>query len=302
MTTFATTSIDTWSRVTPLAVRFVDQTTQHVVGTGLRVTAWPVTRPNMRASAVLNTSQTFIFNDLPGIRSLEFGAGDDAYWVAVQSSAYTVEVTDDLGRFLAFRFRAQAPHRGLFQLPCLPPIEGSEALLNVPLWSAPSRLPLSPWSIWRADLWDATAQRPAAFAVVDVHVAGSQPSRVFRGVADSLGRIALHVPCPLADDFDGSPFDSPAGGPSVPLAERQWHLNVSALFGPVALAVEPSALQSPIPDLCSMLAQSKATLWADDAQTEPLASSVMKYSQETVARTRGSSGQFLTKLFLTSTP
>jgi len=296
-----------WRRVAPFGVQFVDDQTGRFVADGLVVTGWPTGEPSRRVVARLNRSAVFVLHDVPGIRDLEMGAGDDAYWSTVPRRPFVIDVDDMTRRFLPFRFTVELPLRGLLQLTCGSPPSvpgpGSTTVRGVPLFTAPTRPAVPGSAVVRADLWDAVANAPAAWAVVQASI----PSAVARGVppvralADDRGQVALHLPCPDQEDLDGGPFESPSGPGPVPLTARTWSVDLAAAYGP--LSSDPRAATSshgaPIPDLCAAVMQPPATLWSDRSQTMPLTRASLTYGRETILRSIGSGAGPQSVLLLT---
>jgi hypothetical protein len=291
-----------WRRVAPLGVRFVDDRSGEFVVDGLVVTAWPVTEPSRRVTATVNHSGVFSLHDVPGLGKLEHGAGDDAYWAAAPRRPFVVEVDDLARRFLPLRFTALLPLRGLFAPSCgSPPVQLAPAT-GVPLFTAPTRLPATGAAVLRASLWDAVARAPAAWAVVEASIptAVLRGAPAVRGVADDRGEIALHLPCPDAEDLDGGSFDSPSGPEPVPLIARTWSVDLVASYGRLVPGAPPLASRpAPIPDLCAAVAQPRATLWSDRAQTTPLLRAQLGYGRETILRSTGSGAGPQSVLLLT---
>lgn len=283
----------TWRRVAPLGVRFVDDRTGDLVGDNLVVTAWPAREPSRRSLAIVNRSGVFSLHGLPGLGDLEHGAGDDPSWAAAPRRLFVLDVEDLARRFLPFRFTVELPLRGLLELRCgSPPAPvGPAPDRGVLLFTAPTRPATPGTAVMRADLWDAAANAPAAWAVVQASI----PSAVARGVApvraiaDDRGQIALHMPCPDVEDLDGGSFDSPSGPAPVPLTARTWSVDLAVSYGhlaPGAPAIGKGG--APIPDLCAAVTQPPATLWSDRARTTPLRRASLSYGSETVLRSAGS--------------
>jgi hypothetical protein len=116
----------------------------------------------------------------------------------------------------------------------------------------------------RAELWDAFAQAPAAWAILEALTPGAaaRGESPRRALADDRGCVALHFPIPDERDFDGGSFDSPIGSGGTPLGARTWSVNLSAAYG--ALAPPPgsnSRTPPPLTDLCAGLGQPPAQLW-----------------------------------------
>ncbi len=294
----------TWSRVAPLGVRFVDDRSGDLVVDNLVVTAWPAREPSRRSPAIVSRSGVFSLHDLPGLGDLEHGAGDDAYWLAAPRRPFVVGVEDLALRFLPFRFTVELPLRGLLELRCgSPPAAVVPAPdRGVPLFTASTRPTLPGMAVLRADLWDAAANAPAAWAVVQASIPSAAARGVppIRAIADDRGQIALHMPCPDVEDLDGGSFDSPSGPAPVPLTARTWSVDLTASYGhlaPGAPVVTNRA--APIPDLCAAMTQPPATLWSDRARTTPLRRASLGYGNETVLRSTGSGAGPQSVLFLT---
>lgn len=258
--------------VTPLGLRFRDTVTGETVSDGL-VVSHPVTRPPGRASALVTPSGFFAASGFPGLRAAELGAGDDAYWDDPPATGrYEIEVHDTLGRFHSFRFEAELPARGLFQLACVesysPPL-GDGA---VPLFSTPARTVPGGLGVLRADLWDADADAPAAWAVLEVTPDGGE---TVVGLADARGSVAVILPYPEPTALEASP-------PSrrLSLAEQTWSLDLRVLY-------EPASPVPALPDLCDVLGQSEATLVADDSPPAALTNATLEFGRELVVRSSG---------------
>jgi hypothetical protein len=137
----------------------------------------------------------------------------------------------------------------------------------LPLYSAPTRPVPGGMAILRASLWDALADAPASWAILEARGAGQT---TVRGMADRDGRIALIFPYP-------EPTPIADGQPVPPYTKQDWEIN---LFAAYALS-EPARS---IPDLSATLAQPRATLWADQARTEPLTKVTLRAGQELLVR------------------
>jgi hypothetical protein len=285
-------TIERWSRVAPLGVRFVDDQNGKVVAVGLRVSAWPTGEPSRVSAVPINGTNVFYMMNVGGLRDLEFGDGDDAYWAGLpRRLGFTLEVEDLQGRFLPFRFTADLPSRGLLRLGCgspltpvsLPP--GSEDD-GVPLFTAPARATTPGTVVMRADLWDATNHVPAAWAVLEARTPGARlrGEPAVRAIADHRGCVALHFPVPDERDFDGGSFDSPTGGggTGLPLAARTWPVELDVFYGHLPPAADTaSRLQPPIADLCAALSQPPARLWDRlGATPSPFTQVTLRYGQE----------------------
>jgi hypothetical protein len=264
-------TLERWSRVTPLGVRFVDDQSGRVIAEGLRVSAWPSAEPSRVRAVPQNRTNVFYMMDVPPLRDLEFGAGDDGYWTGIpRRLSFTLEVEDLQARFLPFRFTADLPLRGLMRLACgsppVPaPLPADAEPDGVPLFTGPAR-PVTPNTVViRADLWDAANHEPAAWALLEARTPGARlrGEPPVRALADHRGRVALHFPVPDESDFDGGSFDSPTGGAAgAPLGTRTWQVELDASYGRLGLApLTETRPFPPIPDLCAALNQPPASLW-----------------------------------------
>lgn len=138
----------------------------------------------------------------------------------------------------------------------------------LPLFSSPTRAAGGGLATVRASLWDAHADAPAAWALVEARFNG-QPT--VRGLSDEAGRVALVFPYPEPAAFaEQSP-------PSAPFTKLEWPVQLFASYVP----------QRPVPTLPSLptaLAQPRANLWADSALTTPLTQATLRSGQELVVR------------------
>lgn len=138
----------------------------------------------------------------------------------------------------------------------------------LPLFSAPTRAAGGGLATLRASLWDAHADAPAAWALLEARFNG-EPT--VRGLADEAGRVALVFPYP-----EPAPF-AEQSPPSAPFAKQEWPAQLFASYMP----------QRPVPTLPSLptaLAQPRANLWADSALTTPLTQATLRSGQELVVR------------------
>lgn len=263
--------LDKITRVCPLGVRFWDEVMDTTVSSGLVVTCYPKQQPRRRVRATVNYSGVFVFQNLPGLREVENGAGDVAFWASLtQRHDFVVEVEDLVERFLAMRFPAQLPVRGLFALPAEPGASPPGPVVPlVPLYSSPVRLVPAGMAVVRATLWDPDAGAPAAWAVLAVRRSGQ---RVGHGIADDQGRVAVLFPYPEPAVASGSP---PAG---LQMAEQSWLLEIQANYE----RTSPPQPVPDLPDLSATLRQRAATLWANTARTQPLPSPTLQFGQELV--------------------
>lgn len=277
---------DTLARVTPLGVRFWDPVASRVAAEGLRVeVASKLLRT--RRSAWANRLGTFVVGGLPGLLDLELGTHDDlaaagaapgdaAYWSIVLGLArrYTVEVRDQLGRFVPFAFDADLPFRGLWMPagsspPSSPP--GAD-IAAVPLFSATTRAAVPGFGVVRAQLAEPSG-RKASWALLEVALAGAEP---VLGLADAAGGVAVFVPYaePAATGV------SPPRGRRRPLAEERWPVTLRCFY-------DRSCPPDELPDLGRALRQAPAALDLDASPLEPPLE--LAFGRDLVLRTRGRS-------------
>jgi len=271
-----------------MGLRFCDLTSGVLVGDGLDVQVYPAGNPATRVAAVANRRGVYVLHHAPGLRELEHGEGDEGFWQNLPPARdFVIEVNDNQRRFQSFQFTASLPVRGIYKwiepVPSSPPTP----IESIPLHSSPVRSVPSGMAVVRADLWDASNDTPASWAVMEA----SLNDRVIgRSIADEEGRIALIFPYPAPRPFSiSSPPASPVGSPpapnSLPLTEQVWPITLRALYTPVRpIASPPSLVESEpeLPELRFTLSQPEATIWADAAFTEPLFEASLQYGQELI--------------------
>jgi hypothetical protein len=254
--------LETLTLTCPLGLRFWDPVDRAPVSEGLSVAIWPTAFPDLVIPAIPNRTDVFTFHDLPGMRAIENGAGDDAFWAANPPRFdFVVQVQDTLNRFLSFQLALRLPMRGLSDLH--------------PLFSSPGRTLVSPMGIIRAQFLDAVHHAPAAWALVEARVGGAL---VGRGVADAQGNLLLPLPYPEALNA-GPAFGSPLGASGVKLADQTWPVALSFYYG-------PQHPQPAIPDLDQVFNQPPATAWVDEMLSAPLTAATLRFGQDLVLRSR----------------
>jgi len=233
-----------FSLVAPLALRFWDPVALRFVTSDLLVTATALGQPARPAPAILNLSGAYCFIHLPGLRSLEQGAGDSDYWnqIAALRRPFQVTVVDQSGHFLPMRLAVMAPFKGIYTPACAgSAFTVSTPPTSVPLFSAPTR-PTSPgMAVIRSEL--RLADQPAAWAVLEGwSAAPDDPDAelVGRGQADAQGRVALFLPWPR-----------PKLGQA--LDEQSWPIHLRTRYTPALAAASP-------PEFCAVLQQPVASV------------------------------------------
>lgn len=224
------------SIITPLGVKFRDESTSALVSDDLVVTLHPEGADERKTRGAISRSGVFVFRNLPGMREVEQGAGDDAFWAAQPPQFdFVLEVTDRAARFLPYSFALQLPVRRLLTLPAASPFEPSDAL---PLFSAPSRDAVEAMAIIRMELVDSVHHEPAAWALVEA----ATERTTIRGLADERGRVMLAIPYPPPHIVLGS----------LPSSEPTWSVDLAIRY----------ARRTPVPTRPDL----------EDVLTQPIAS------------------------------
>jgi hypothetical protein len=275
--------------VAPLGLRFWDEVSAKVIGDGLDVTAYPADDSARRVKAFTSRSGVYVLRDLPGMRSLENGAGDDAFWRNLSGSrSFVVEVIDLERRFLPFAMRVNVPERGVFawQDP-LSPSPPSPAI-GVPLYSSPSRQAPTSMAVVRAELreWRPGGNHegnPAAWAVLEARLSGRL---LARGFADEQGRVALIFPYPepITHTLGSPPSGSPPQAGAPQLRDQEWTIEIAAFCEPLRPA--PIGNRPSLADLSDILTQKPATLWADTERGRTLGEVTLHFGRDLVLRSR----------------
>lgn len=284
--------LDRLTLVAPLGLRFCDLMSGTLVGDGLDVQVYPSGNPTTKVPAVANRKGVYVVHHAPGLRDLEHGEGDQAYWQNLPTARdFVIEVNDNQRRFQPFQFIASLPVKGVYKW--IGPVSSSppSPIESIPLYSSPVRSVPSGMAVVRADLWDSAGNRPASWAVMEA----SMDDRVIgRGIADEQGRIALIFPYPAPRPFGissppASPLSSPLRASSLPLTEQVWPLRLRALYTPVRPVSSPPNLfenKPELPELRFTLSQPEATIWADAALSEPLLEASLQYGRELVLQSK----------------
>jgi hypothetical protein len=273
----------------PLGVTFHDAATGSRVGAGLDVSIYAKASPALHVPMRANPSGVYVLHHAPGLsRDVEFGAGDEEFWTRMSllpPQTYVMEVVDLERRFQPFSLEIDLPVRGIFRwvspLDTSPP--ASDAPASIPLYSAPARRVPPGMAVVRADLFDATADAPAAWAAIEATYEGEL---VARGFADARGQLALIFPYPQPPTFAvASPVESPPASHSPPLFEQKWDVTLHAGY-----AGRPTGtLVADTPDLRATLGQLSAPpahLWADEVGGAELTGVELQYGRESVLKTQ----------------
>lgn len=284
--------LDRLTLVAPLGLRFCDLMSGVLVGDGLDVQVYPSGSPATRVSAIANRKGVYVLHHAPGLRDLEHGEGDKAFWQNLPPARnFVIEVNDNERRFQPFQFTASLPAEGVYQW--TDPLFSSplSPAKSIPLYSSPVRAVPAGMAVVRADLWDGSNDTAASWAVIE---ASLNDRIIARGIADEQGRIALIFPYPAPRPFaisspPASPLGSPPTASTLPLTEQAWPIRLRALYTPVRPIASPPNLfetKPALPELRFTLSQPEATIWADAAFTEPLLEGSLEYGHERVLQSK----------------
>jgi hypothetical protein len=262
----------------PVGLRLADVVTGRGVSEGISVRVVPPP-PDRPTTAFRTSSGGFAAHGLYGLREWELrDVGRDALLEEpdVSPRRFRIEIRDTTGRFHSFAMDADLPSDGLLYGRCgSPPASPPEEVTRfLPLFSRPDR-PVPPaTAVVRARLVYESDRTPAAYAALEVVPrAGAAP---VRGIADERGEVAVMFPFPRPVGLAGSP---PAGT-KVPLARSTWKVAVEVLAP--RLASPPQ--EGELPDLCTLLDQSTATLLTAASPPAELAEATLEYGRELVLR------------------
>lgn len=280
------------SIVTPLAVRLRDEATRAFVADGLSVVVWPRSNPEMRTTALRNATNVFVLRNLPGMRDVEQGSGDSAFWAAQSAQRqFALEVRDTTGRFLPFTMNIGLPQRRVLGIALTSPpssplaIQIGEEGGSLPLFSSPSRTVPDAMGVLRAELVDAATNTPAAWALVEVK-AGEQ--RAVIGMADRDGRVMLPLFYPKPVITLGSP-----GSVNTPLAQQTWTVDVTVRYRRRDPIPE-------VPDLIDVLTQAAATAWKEVSPMTAWTNATLQFGRELRLSTLGAEGAKTSTLLITA--
>jgi hypothetical protein len=232
-------------------VKFWDVAAGAAVQDGLIVQAR--SRSGKVVDAVQNRCGVWHFPELPGINSVDVGrALAEGASLSASSRPVVVRVVDAARRFQTTEFDAVVPIAGgLLDWPQGPCLAGEESPLGagrVPLFSRTSRSAPPGHSSVRADLWDVDADRAAAWALLEISVAGPSGPLRFLGLSDERGSAVTFLPAPFV----------PVDGVRMPAALRTWDVAVRIAYAPAFTTdLDPDASRG-LPSLDAILAQYEA--------------------------------------------
>lgn len=248
----------------PIGLGFWDAVSASLVADGLVVSTRPrhATEPKLVARPSLRGIQ--VFHRLPGLARYVMPWPIDDTTVPVPVS-FTLDVSDEYGRFQPFFLEAECPTEGLFLPSCLQssPPEGR----YIPMFSSPTRSVPAGMAAVRAELRDAQSGEPAAFAMIVVEHDGRELGRSF---ADRDGRISVIFAYP--EPLWSSPLST----------ERwSWPVQISAFY-------RPGSQTEKSPSLCDVLTQPPAQLLSEGSPPTPFPDPLLEWGRELVLRTPAS--------------
>lgn len=263
-------TLDRVLRLTPLGLRFLDESAQQPVTAGLKVTAVLEDHPGRPVQAQPGRSGAYVFHALPGINTLRppeelerrdpvtgllrpNDLGLEVFWLSQTRWQYRITVIDEWRRFLPLSLRTLAPWPlGAVGSPPVPAV--------LPLSSAPTRSVPAGFAGLRFEVrgsWSAFAQ----FSVTSPGL-----GRECWGTADASGQLLLLLPLP-EPDAPASPAE-----PSSPRAQR-WRL---ALHGHRGYAAPGPA----VPDLAVLQAARRSPAVLQTSGGTPVVATVLRQGRE----------------------
>lgn len=264
---------------TPLGIRFWDSVLDRQVSDNLIVKAYPGSAPGAVVDAFRTASGVYAFQGLPGMHEIERYEGDD-FLLPTPAKPFIIEVKDKLKRFLPMVFKVKLPlsYTGVYQGKEFAPDSGSppsmEDLPGIFLVSAPTRTPLTGLAVIHATLVEKNANKPAAFAVMEVKVEGEETRY---GIADHRGCITIMFPYPT--------FKVPlSSSPPANIIQQEWELIIRVYYGPGELKY-PDNMN--IPYLEEIAKQGQGGIWTDLSKlnSDEQSTEVLTFGKELILKT-----------------
>jgi hypothetical protein len=252
-------SVERFSIITTLGIRFWDPASDVQIDDGLTVTAYPEGARRPATTAFTTPGGVYAFQGLPGLHDIEYPRGDPADPGSLPATRrFLIEVTDAASRFLSVAFLVDAPFKGIFPTDALQAPDGA-APPGFYLFSAPTRAGSPLTGLVRAQLSeriDEVNERPAAYAVLE---ADTPSGDTWIGVADDRGAAVLLFPYPT---FTGTPTGFSSTLPSAAVTQQSWPITLRVRHQPSVLSFPAG---SSLPELRSVLAQAPAAIWTQRA-------------------------------------
>lgn len=255
-------SLETVVKRAPLGLRCTDIVREVSVTAGLVVQARPHNATRPRIAALRSpVSGIYGFHSLPGLRDYEWGLRPASDWCTSggtpEEANFVITIEDQQRDFLP-----------QVLLLCLP----REHLVEVPLYSSPTRVTPGGYAVARGEVWNNSANAPARWAVITAMPGG------YATVTDARGLFALFMPSPpLAD----SPVFE-----SVPLPELHWPLTFQVLYQPGA---QVEVVEGYPPSTVSIVGQAAAAVFDTPTTSGSDLSRNLRYAQELILQTEGES-------------
>jgi len=266
-----------------LGLRFRDAATEQPVTDGLRVTVRHGKGRGSVTRAVRTASGAYATQGLPGLRAYERSAAS----VPEESIEFLVSVEDPRGRYVPVTLSVDLPYtpeegdRGLYPIAEMSSESGEDVEPTCYLFSAVER-PVGPGrSVVYADLREQGGSKPASHAVLevtwkskgtcrngDMSDKSSLEEKVWHGVADARGRVAVQFPMPpihleeLSYSPNGDNEDSNDEEGQPISSTRCWSLEIKVRY---------ESLGSERPLLSSILSQEYGKLYTEPREdnTDP---------------------------------
>jgi len=272
---------------TVLGIQFWDPSIDEPITDGLNVTAQLQGTSYPVLNAFRTASGSYAFQGLPSLHDLEYPASDSQAAPSPQQSfTFVISVADSLNRYLPALFAVDLPlnYSGLF----LSNDSGSPSGLGgrAYLFSAPPRVVTVGTNVVRASLWDRDRNQPAAFAALQVSIAGKE----WIGMADDQGRAQIQFPAPLLQSLS---LGSPPGSGQGPTSSVSWPVQVSVQYEPAQLRYLLKGLPdvpwpwNGTPSLKSILGeQAPALIWQNESgPPAPQWTGTLHYGTSLILRT-----------------
>lgn len=269
MTTVLKPAADRLVRRALLGVRCVDAVDGRPVQDGLRVEFVDHWRPRHREALNAGPSGIFVLHRHPGVQTL-FADTDESETAGAELSAspasedrFEVRITDPLHRYVDTRLRTPLP---------------ADALMTVPLYSAPTRTPPIALACLRTELrLRSQPEQAARWAWLRLTL-GAQT--LAEGPADAQGRALLVFPLPRPRE--GVLHGSPATAEAL----LDWSVTLHAHWHPARLADD-------VPDLDTLRQQAPVSLLTQHLPPVPLTPLSLRAGQPLLAHRPPSSFLFV---------
>lgn len=268
------------TRVAVFGCRFVDAATGRPVTSGLSVTLFPAKKPHQQAQAMCTRSGVYTVHRVPGMGTLDMGAGDAAFWAKAQTQTqdYVAEVRDLLGRYLPMSWHTTAPTLGPFDTSGTA-VSAAGLPEPIALYAHPHCVAPSSMAVVRAHLRDKQGQAHVLLrhALLRISYAGKQ---IAQGFANEDGQVAVVF---------AHPEPASVGDPG-----KSFRWDLSFTLHPAAPPDGTEPPPSILPDRQDLLDQDQQVPWhlldtinPDTQATTELGAVSLQMGRELVLKTRG---------------